>query len=162
MITIFLILFLIYMFSFGSRWLLRKSSNSPPTLDTWNIYSYLWNHFFWKEPKNWWSDPFVRGKPHVIKKERKRQNLLTYLTPGCCDPKSEGSSKLEASCWGEAGCLTVTTSNIKTCTWRIPWWYWGGESTCQYQGHEVGPWFRKIPQAPRQLGPCTTDTEPVP
>ena len=41
----------------------------------------------------------------------------------------------------------------------LPWWPRGYKAACQFRGHKLEHWFRRIPHAAGQLSPCTTTTE---
>ena len=65
----------------------------------------------------------------------------------------------------EVACQWRPECEIKSAAegagWGHPWWFSGWESACQCRGHGFDPWFRRIPHAAGQVGPCVTAIEPV-
>ena len=47
------------------------------------------------------------------------------------------------------------------CNHELPWWFSGGESSCQCRRHGFDPWPRRTPHAAGHLSPCPTTVEPV-
>ena len=56
-------------------------------------------------------------------------------------------------------------SNTVVCLFKgnheLPWWFSGGESSCQCRRHGFDPWSRRTPHAMGHISPCPTAVEPV-
>ena len=55
---------------------------------------------------------------------------------------------------------TVNFLSTRTTSKGLPWWSSGWECSCQCRDLGFSPWSGKIPYVAKQMGLCTTTTEP--
>ena len=51
--------------------------------------------------------------------------------------------------------------SLLRCNHELPWWFSGGESSCQCRRHGFNPWSGRIPLAMGHQSPRATAVEPV-